>query len=174
MLAVEALQVVVLGGLALALGWQPLAAGPAALPLLLLALLLGTAAFAALALLLAGSLRAEAVLAVANLAWVLLAGAGLLVPREADRGGRAAAGGAAVGGPRRRRACGLARTACSRWVRARCCWRGPPWPGRSWCAPSAGADPGSAGPPTGRCAHPTGRGPPDVQDSSSGPPTLLW
>ena len=81
-LVVEVLQVVVLGGLALALGWSPLAAGPAALPLLGVALLLGTAAFAALALLLAGTLRAEAVLAVANLAWVLLAGAGLLVPRE--------------------------------------------------------------------------------------------
>ncbi len=81
-LAVEALQVVVLGSLALLLGWHPLAAGPAALPALLLALLAGTAAFAALALLLAGSVRAEAVLAVANLAWVLLAGAGLLVPRE--------------------------------------------------------------------------------------------
>ncbi|WP_245961870.1 ABC transporter permease [Quadrisphaera granulorum] len=82
-LVVEALQVVVLSALALALGWRPLAAGGAAVPLLLLTLLLGTAAFAALALLLAGTLRAEAVLAVANLAWVLLAGAGLLVPREA-------------------------------------------------------------------------------------------
>ncbi|MGQ7351219.1 ABC transporter permease [Quadrisphaera oryzae] len=82
-LAVEALQVVALGILALALGWQPLAAGAAAVPLLLVALLLGTAAFAALALLLAGTLRAEAVLAVANLVWVLLAGVGLLVPREA-------------------------------------------------------------------------------------------
>ncbi|MGQ7296032.1 ABC transporter permease [Quadrisphaera sp. KR29] len=81
-LVVEALQVVVLGALALALGWRPLAAGAVVLPLLLVVLLLGTAAFAALALLLAGSLRAEAVLAVANLAWVLLAGAGLLVPRE--------------------------------------------------------------------------------------------
>ena len=77
-LAVELLQVVVLGGVALALGWRPVVAGfgPA-----LLAGLLGTAAFVALALLLAGTLRAEAVLAVANLVWVLLlAGGAVVVP----------------------------------------------------------------------------------------------
>jgi len=79
-LVVEAVQLVVLGGLAMALGWRPRAAGlvPA-----LLAMLLGTAAFVALGLLLAGTLRAEAVLAAANLAWVLLlAGGGVVVPTE--------------------------------------------------------------------------------------------
>ena len=45
-------------------------------------LLLGSAAFVALALLLAGTLRAEAVLAVANLAWVLLLGLGVLAPTD--------------------------------------------------------------------------------------------
>jgi len=75
-LAVEVVQVVVLGGVALALGWQPAAAGlvPAAL-----AVLLGTAAFTALALLLAGTLRAEAVLAIANLLLLVLAVAGGIV-----------------------------------------------------------------------------------------------
>jgi ABC-2 type transport system permease protein len=82
-LAVEALQVLVLGGLAVALGWRPLAAGAAGLLALAVALLLGTAAFVALALLLAGTLRAEAVLALANLVYLLLvAGGGLVLPRE--------------------------------------------------------------------------------------------
>jgi len=79
-LAVEVVQVVVLGAVALALGWQPVAAGlvPAAV-----AVLLGTAAFTALALLIAGTLRAEAVLAIANLVLVLLAVAGgTIVPAE--------------------------------------------------------------------------------------------
>ena len=72
-LAVEAVQLVVLGGVALALGWEPRAAGLAPA---LVAIACGTAAFTALALLLAGVLRAEAVLAVANLLLVLLAVAG--------------------------------------------------------------------------------------------------
>lgn len=76
-LSVLGVQVVVLGGLGLALGARPAPGGlvPAAL-----GLLLGSATFVALALLLAGTLRAEAVLAVANLVWVLLLGLGLLVP----------------------------------------------------------------------------------------------
>ncbi len=79
-LAVELVQVVVIAGTAVALGWRPHAAG---IPLALLALLLGTAAFTSLALLLAGSLRAEAVLAVANLLLVLLAVAGgVVLPAE--------------------------------------------------------------------------------------------
>ncbi|QZN84401.1 ABC transporter permease [Cellulomonas sp. C5510] len=75
-LAVAALQVLVVGATALALGWRPEPAGlvPAAL-----ALLLGVAAFTALALLLAGTLRAEAVLAVANLLLVVLAVVGGVV-----------------------------------------------------------------------------------------------
>lgn len=76
-LVVLTAQVLVLGGLGLALGARPDPAGllPAAL-----ALLLGTAAFAALAVLVGGRLRAEGVLAVANLTWVLfLVGGGLVV-----------------------------------------------------------------------------------------------
>jgi ABC-2 type transport system permease protein len=80
-LVVAALQVVVVGAVALAVGWRPAAAGlaPAAL-----ALLLGVAAFTALALLLAGTLRAEAVLAVANLLLVVLAVVGGVVLPVAD------------------------------------------------------------------------------------------
>ena len=77
-LAVEAVQVLVLGGVALGLGWAPPAAGvgPA-----LVAVGLGTAAFTSMALLIAGVLRSEAVLAVANLLLVLLTVAGgALVP----------------------------------------------------------------------------------------------
>lgn len=76
-LSVLGVQVVVLGALGLALGARVVAAG--ILPAVL-ALLLGTATFVALALLLAGTLRAEAVLALANLVWVLLLGLGTLVP----------------------------------------------------------------------------------------------
>lgn len=77
-LAVGLVQVVVLGAVALALGWRPDAAG---LPGAIAALLLGAAAFTSLALLVAGTLRAEGVLAVANLLLVLLAvGGGTLVP----------------------------------------------------------------------------------------------
>jgi ABC-2 type transport system permease protein len=79
-LVVEAVQIVVLGGVALLLGWEPRGVG--LLPALV-TLLLGTAAFVALGLLLAGTLRAEAVLAAANLVWVLLlAGGGVVVPPE--------------------------------------------------------------------------------------------
>lgn len=72
-LTVEAVQVVVIGGVALLLGWAPPVAGLAPA---LAAIMLGTAAFTSLALLLAGTLRAEAVLAVANLLLVLLTVAG--------------------------------------------------------------------------------------------------
>lgn len=76
-LAVLGVQVVVLGGLGLALGSRPDATGlvPA-----VVSLGLGSAVFVALALLLAGTLRAEAVLAVANLVWVALLGLGTLLP----------------------------------------------------------------------------------------------
>lgn len=77
-LVIEVVQVLVIGSVALALGWRPGAAGLLlAVPLLVL----GTAAFAALGLLMAGTMRAEAVLAGANLVWVLLLlGGGVLVP----------------------------------------------------------------------------------------------
>lgn len=79
-LSVLTVQVLVLGALGLVLGARPRVSGlvPAGLTLLL-----GSACFVALALLLAGTLRAEAVLAVANLVWVLLLGLGLLVPTQA-------------------------------------------------------------------------------------------
>ena len=77
-LGLELLQTLVLGGAAAVLGWRPSLAG---VPAAVLVMLLGTAAFTSLALLLAGVLRAEAVLAVANLVWVLLlAGGGVLLP----------------------------------------------------------------------------------------------
>lgn len=77
-LVLELMQIAVLAGVAVALGWRPDAAG---VPVALGVLLLGTAAFTSLALLVAGTLRAEAVLAVANLLWVLLlAGGGVLLP----------------------------------------------------------------------------------------------
>jgi len=76
----EVVQVIVLVGVAtLALGWSP---GPAWSPVLLVvALLLGTAAFAGLGLLLAGTLRAEATLALANALFLaLLMLGGIILP----------------------------------------------------------------------------------------------
>lgn len=78
--ALEVIQVVVLVAVAvLVLGWVP---GPDWSPLLLVvALLLGTAAFAGLGLLLAGTLRAEATLALANgLFLALLMLGGIILP----------------------------------------------------------------------------------------------
>jgi ABC-2 type transport system permease protein len=82
LLAVEALQVVVLGGAALLFGWSPTLTVPGVLGALLVALL-GTAAFASLGLFVAGSLRAEATLAAANLIYLLLmAGGGVVFPTD--------------------------------------------------------------------------------------------
>lgn len=75
-LVVLAVQVVVLGGLGLALGWRPDPVG--ILPAVVVGVL-GVAAFASLAALLGGTLRAEGVLALANLGWVLFLGAGGVV-----------------------------------------------------------------------------------------------
>ncbi|MEZ5211566.1 MULTISPECIES: ABC transporter permease [unclassified Gordonia (in: high G+C Gram-positive bacteria)] len=70
-------QAVIIGLIALALGWRPSAAG---LAIGILVIALGTLAFAALGLLLGGTLKAEVVLALGNLIWfVLLAFAGLVV-----------------------------------------------------------------------------------------------
>jgi ABC-2 type transport system permease protein len=77
-LGVVAVQVVVLGALAAALGWRPPVAG---LAWGLVLVLLGCAAFGALGVLLGGTLRAEVVLAVANAVWfVLLLAGGIVVP----------------------------------------------------------------------------------------------
>lgn len=78
--AVAGVQLVVLGLLAAALGWRPSPVGVLTAPL---TAALGVWVFVALALLLAGAMRAEAVLAVANLVWVLMAGVGgLLLPGD--------------------------------------------------------------------------------------------
>ena len=79
-LVVEAVQVALLVAVAaLVLGWQ-VAPGSSAL-LVVVAVLLGTLAFAGLGLLLAGLLRAETMLAVANVLFVLsLALGGIVVP----------------------------------------------------------------------------------------------
>jgi ABC-2 type transport system permease protein len=70
-LCIEVLQVLLIGGLGFALGWRPTGGAEAVLSTTLL-VITGTAAFAGLGLLMAGTLRAEATLAAANLAWFLL------------------------------------------------------------------------------------------------------
>ena len=77
-IGVELLQAVIIGLVALALGWSP-DASPAAIVVVPLLILLGTAAFSGFALLLAGTLRAEATLAAANLIYVILLGIGGVV-----------------------------------------------------------------------------------------------
>ncbi|HEV7196045.1 MAG TPA: ABC transporter permease [Pedococcus sp.] len=72
-LAVVAVQFVVIGAVGAALGWAPVAAGAAPA---VVSTLLGTWAFVALALLLGGTVRAEGVLALANLVWLALLGIG--------------------------------------------------------------------------------------------------
>ena len=77
-LTIELLQGFVIGGLGLAFGWNPKWIGLFAATLVTL---VGTWTFVALALLLAGTLRAEGVLALANLIWVTLLGlGGVIVP----------------------------------------------------------------------------------------------
>lgn len=79
-LAVLALQYLLVGLSALALGWQPQLTG---ILLSLPTLLLGALAFTSLALLIAGTVRAEATLAIVNMAWALLAAAGgILIPTD--------------------------------------------------------------------------------------------
>jgi ABC-2 type transport system permease protein len=77
-ICVELLQTVIILLVALALGWSPNAT-PAAIVVVPLLVLLGTAAFSGFALLLAGTLRAEATLAAANLIYVVLLGIGGVV-----------------------------------------------------------------------------------------------
>ncbi|MFC9426836.1 ABC transporter permease [Streptomyces sp. NPDC056987] len=78
-LVTEVLQVVLLAVIALGLGWSP-QGNPLAV---LLLLVLGTAAFSGLGLLMAGTLKAEATLAAANLVFLLLlVGGGVIVPLD--------------------------------------------------------------------------------------------
>jgi len=77
-IGVELLQTAIILLIALALGWSP-DASPAAIVVVPLLVLLGTAAFSGFALLLAGTLRAEATLAAANLIYVVLLGIGGVV-----------------------------------------------------------------------------------------------
>ncbi|HEX3778936.1 MAG TPA: ABC transporter permease [Pseudonocardiaceae bacterium] len=84
--AVVVIQIVVLGVVAAAFGWHPQAAGIGAAVLLVV---LGTLAFGALGVLLGGSLRAEIVLALANVIWfvlVLAAGATIATSAQDDIG----------------------------------------------------------------------------------------
>ncbi|MEO8106014.1 MAG: ABC transporter permease [Actinomycetes bacterium] len=76
-LTIEVVQVAVLGVVGFALGWRPDLVG---LVVVIPLLLLGSAALASLALLLAGVVRAEATLALANLAYLVLASAGVVIP----------------------------------------------------------------------------------------------
>ncbi len=83
-LVTEVLQIALLTAVALALGWSP-HGNPATVALLLL---LGTAAFSGLGLLMAGTLKAEVTLAAANLVFLLLLfGGGVIVPLSKFPGG---------------------------------------------------------------------------------------
>ncbi|MGH3788932.1 MAG: ABC transporter permease [Pseudonocardiaceae bacterium] len=75
-LGVVLVQLLVIGLVALALGWRPEPTGLGVGALLILA---GTGAFGALGVLLGGTLRAEVVLAVANTVWLALVVAGGIV-----------------------------------------------------------------------------------------------
>ncbi|MFD9132135.1 ABC transporter permease [Streptomyces bottropensis] len=78
-LVTEILQVALLTVIAFAMGWNP-HGNPVAV---LLLLVLGTAAFSGLGLLMAGTLKAEATLAAANLVFLLLlVGGGVVVPLD--------------------------------------------------------------------------------------------
>ncbi|GAA2877088.1 ABC transporter permease [Streptomyces mexicanus] len=78
-LVTEILQVILLTVIAFALGWSP-HGNPFAV---LLLMVLGTAAFSGLGLLMAGTLKAEATLAAANLVFLLLlVGGGVIVPLD--------------------------------------------------------------------------------------------
>jgi ABC-2 type transport system permease protein len=86
LLLVELLQIAVISVVGLLLGWSP---SPGAVGLVgaVLGVLVGTAAFASLGLLVAGTLRAEATLAVANLVYLLLlAGGAVVLPASAYGG----------------------------------------------------------------------------------------
>lgn len=78
---VVVLQSVVLGSIGLALGWRP---APAGLLLGAVVIALGTVAFATMGLLLGGTMKAEIVLALANILWFVMLGIGSLVVLAGD------------------------------------------------------------------------------------------
>ncbi|AQP47356.1 ABC transporter permease [Tessaracoccus aquimaris] len=78
---ITACQVALLAVIALALGWRPVFS-PAALLVALLVSVLSMGAFAGLALAISGSLRPEATLAVANLAYLVGMPLGILLPAD--------------------------------------------------------------------------------------------
>lgn len=82
-LALLVVQVSVIGGVGLALGWRPALPG---LPWAILFLACGAAAFTALGLLIAGTTKPEATLALTNLLWVLLGALGGSVLPVPDAG----------------------------------------------------------------------------------------
>ena len=83
LLLVEVMQLLVLSLVGQLLGWDPVVSVSTVVGLVL-AVLLGTSAFAALGLLMAGALRAEATLAAANLVYLLLlAGGAVVLPASA-------------------------------------------------------------------------------------------
>ncbi|MCC3283445.1 MULTISPECIES: ABC transporter permease [Arthrobacter] len=77
-LSVLAIQAVLVTVVALFMGWQPSLPG---IPLAVALLVLGAVAFTSLGLLVAGTVRPEATLAITNLLWILLAGiGGIIIP----------------------------------------------------------------------------------------------
>jgi ABC-2 type transport system permease protein len=86
LLLVQVLQWLVIGAVAVSMGWSPELTVRSVTGALLVAAL-GTAAFASLGLFVAGALRAEATLAVANLVYVLLAAGGAVVLPASTYGG---------------------------------------------------------------------------------------
>lgn len=81
-LVTQIAQLVILSAVALLLGWSP-SGGPSALVWTAVFVVCGSATFSALAMLIAGTLRAEATLAVANLVYVLLlVGGAVLIPLD--------------------------------------------------------------------------------------------
>ena len=75
-LVVVAIQFTLVATLGYGLGWRPDAI---AVSRSIITMLMGAGAFTALGLLIAGTVRAEATLAIVNIAWVILAGAGGVV-----------------------------------------------------------------------------------------------
>ena len=83
-LVIVAVQLVVLGIVAALLGWSP---SPAGVGWAVLLVVLGTLSFGALGVLLGGALKAEVVLALANIVWfVLLLAGGIAVPASSMPG----------------------------------------------------------------------------------------